>query len=99
MSNILNNFIEKYQSFFDSNNILVDEFKNEGLDFDEEAEQVDLISENELARIRVFELGRIYIQILNMETEETIVFFDDELDRKEDFEEFLLQNIKKMINY
>ena len=99
MSNILNNFIEKYQSFFDSNNILVDEFKNEGLDFDEEAEQVDLISENELARIRVFELGRIYIQLLTLDTEETIVFFDDELDRKEDFEEFLLQNIKKMINY
>lgn len=98
MNNKLRNFLERNNLFFKSNNITIDEFKNEELDFVDKAEQADLFSESEFARITIFESGRIYIQILNMQTEETVFFFDDLLDSKVSLEEFLLQNIKKMIH-
>lgn len=54
---------------------------------------MDLLNETAFVRITLFESGRLYIQILNIET---VYFFDDMLDKDIDLEDFIIQAITKM---
>ena len=78
--------------------ISMDEIKSLELDFKEEAEQVDLFSEKAFMRITWFKFNRLYMQILNIESEETIYFFDEVLDNETNIGEFIMNVIYKM-NY
>ena len=75
---------------------MIEESDSSVLDFVEKAEQVDLFNANAFTRITLFESGRLYIQILNIETEKTLYFFDDTLTDDTDLEKFIIQAIKKM---
>ena len=77
-------------------NIFIDEIKSSKLEFTEEAEQVDLINETALARITLFKSNRLYIQILDIESEKTIFFFDNVLDKEVNINEFIMDAIYKM---
>ena len=77
-------------------NIFIDEIKSSELEFTEEAEQVDLINETAVARITLFKSNRLYIQILDIESEETIYSFDDVLDKEVNINEFIMEAIYKM---
>ena len=76
--------------------ITIDEIKNSDLGFVENAEQVDLFRSKTFARITLFQSYRLYIQILDIETEKTVFFWDDILEEKENLEDFIIQAIKKM---
>ncbi len=78
--------------------ISMDEIKSSELDFKEEAEQVDLFSEKAFMRITWFKSNRLYMQILNIESEETIYSFDGVLDNETNIGEFIMNAIYKM-NY
>ena len=69
-------------------NIFIDEIKS--------SEQVDLINETAFARITLFKSNRLYIQILDIESEETIYSFDDVLDKEVNINEFIMEAIYKM---
>lgn len=77
-------------------NISIDEIKSSGLEFQEEAEQVDLFSKISFARITLFKSNRLYIQVLNIDNEDTIYFFDDVLDNDVNVDEFIMRAIYKM---
>ena len=49
-------------------------------------------------RITWFKFNRLYMQILNIESEETIYFFDGVLDNETNIGEFIMNVIYKM-NY
>ena len=76
--------------------LFIDEIKSSELDFTEEAEQVDLFNETAVTRITWFESNRLYIHILNIESEETIYFFDEVLDDAVNIGEFIMEAIYKM---
>lgn len=78
--------------------ISIDEIKSSELDFKEEAEQIDLFSEKAFMRITWFKSNRLYMQILNIESEETIYFFDEVLDNETNIGGFIMKAICKM-NY
>lgn len=92
----LHNIIENNRKEILEYEIMIEESDSSVLDFVEKAEQVDLFNANAFTRIRLFESGRLYIQILNIETEETLYFFDDTLTDDTDLEKFIIQAIKKM---
>ena len=96
MENRLKGVIEGNRKMLSKLKITIDEIKNSGLDFVENAEQVDLFSVIAFTRITLFESYRLYIQILNIETEETIYFFDDVLENEKELEGFIMQAIKRM---
>ena len=98
MSNELTNLIDSNKDRLLEMKIVVDEIKSSELQFKEEAEQVDLFSETAFTRITLFKSNRLYIQILNIETEETIYFFDDILDNGINLDEFIMEAIYKMSN-
>lgn len=77
MDNKLEIIIKKNSKLLSEMNISVDEIKNTELNFKDSAEQVDLIGEKAFTRITLFENNRLYIQVLNINTEETIYIFDD----------------------
>lgn len=95
MSNRLENIIRNNKKEILDHKITIDKIDSSKLDFAESAEQVDLFNETAFARITLFESGRLYIQILNIKTEETVYFFDDMLDKDIDLEDFIIQAIKK----
>lgn len=97
MSDSLENIIKNNKKEILDHKITIDKIGSSKLDFIERAEQVDLFNETAFARITLFESGRLYIQILNIETEETVYFFDDMLDKDIDLEDFIIQAIKKML--
>ena len=70
-------------------NIFIDEIKSSELEFTEEAEQVDLINETAFARITLFKSNRLYIQILDIESDEV-------LDKEVNINEFIMDAIYKM---
>ena len=92
----LHNIIENNRKEILEYEIMIEESDSSVLDFVEKAEQVDLFNANAFTRITLFESGRLYIQILNIETEETLYFFDDTLTDDTDLEKFIIQAIKKM---
>lgn len=96
MKNRLKDIMEDNGKMLSALKITIDEIKNSGLNFVENAEQVDLFSDRAFTRITLFESYRLYIQILNIETEETIYFFDDVLENDKDLETFIMQAIKRM---
>lgn len=77
-------------------NISVDEIKNTELNFKDSAEHVDLIGEKAFTRITLFENNRLYIQVLNINTEETIYIFYDVFEKDLNLEEFIFKAIRKM---
>ena len=92
----LKSIIENNRNILLELGITIDEIKNSDLGFVENAEQVDLFSSKTFARITLFESCRLYIQILDIETEKTVFFWDDILEEKENLEDFIMQAIKKM---
>lgn len=96
MKERLKNIIDNNRKIISELKIKIDEINSSELVFVENAEQVDLFSVSAFARISLFESHRLYIQILNMETEETIYFFDDYLENNEKIEEFIMQAIRMM---
>lgn len=96
MANRLTNLIHANKNRLLELNISVDKIESSELEFKDEAEQVDLFNETAFARITLFESNRLYIQILNIEDEKTIFFFDDILDNDVDIDEFIMQAIYKM---
>lgn len=96
MKDRLKNFIDNNRKILSELKITIDEIKNSELDFVENAEQVDLFSVSAFTRITLFESHRLYIQILNLETEETIYFFDDYLEDDEKMDDFIMQAIRMM---
>ena len=92
----LHNIIENNRKEILEYEIMIEESDSSVLDFVEKAEQVDLFNANAFTRITLFESGRLYIQILNIETEETLYFFDDTLTDDTDLEKFIIKAIKKM---
>lgn len=92
----LHNIIENNRKEILEYEIMIEESDSSVLDFVEKAEQVDLFNANAFTRITLFESGRLYIQILNIETEKTLYFFDDTLTDDTDLEKFIIQAIKKM---
>lgn len=91
----LHNIIENNRKEILEYEIMIEESDSSVLDFVEKAEQVDLFNANAFTRITLFESGRLYIQILNIETEKTLYFFDDTLTDDTDLEKFIIQAIKK----
>jgi len=96
MNNKLHNIIENNRKEILAYEITIDEIDSSKLDYVEKAEQVDLFNANTFTRITLFESGRLYIQILNIETEKTLYFFDDILTDETDLESFIIQAIKRM---
>ena len=96
MKNKLKNIIKNNEKMLSELKITIDEIKSSELDFTEKAEQVDLFSNRAFTRITLFESYRLYIQILNIETEETIYFFDDVLKNYKDLEKYIINAIKMM---
>ncbi len=92
----LHNIIENNRKEILEYEIMIEESDSSVLDFVEKAEQVDLFNANTFTRITLFESGRLYIPILNIETEKTLYFFDDTLTDDTDLEKFIIQAIKKM---
>ena len=92
----VHNIIENNRKEILEYEIMIEESDSSVLDFVEKAEQVDLFNANAFTRITLFESGRLYIQILNIETEKTLYFFDDTLTDDTDLEKFIIQAIKKM---
>ncbi len=76
--------------------ISIDEIQSAELEFKEEAEQVDLYSETAMARITLFKSNRLYVQVLNIENEETLYFFDGYLDNNVDMGDFIMGAILTM---
>lgn len=97
MNKEITQFIEDNKVYLSRNGINVDKIKNTELDFIEDAEQVDLLNNKYLARITYFDSQRLYIQIIDIETEKTIYFFDDVYKDNTTLYEFLKQAIEKMI--
>lgn len=97
MNKEITQFIEDNEVYLSRNGINVDKIKNTELDFIEDAEQVDLLNNKYLARITYFDSQRLYIQIIDIETEKTIYFFDDVYKDNTTLYEFLKQAIEKMI--
>lgn len=97
MNNELKILIEKNSKLLSEMNISVDEIMNTELYFKDSAEQVDLIGEKAFTRITLFENNRLYIQILNIDTEETIYFFDYIFEKTLNLEEFIIKSIKRML--
>ena len=96
MSNKLTDLISVNSNKLRELKISIDEIKISELEFKEEAEQVDLFSETAFARITLFESNRLYIQIIDIESEETIYFFDDFLDDEANINEFIMEAIYRM---
>lgn len=96
LSNRLKNIVENNKKEILEHKISIDKMDSSKLDFAENAEQVDLFNTTAFTRITLFESGRLYIQTLNMETEETLYFFDDILDKDTDLENFVIQAITRM---
>ena len=96
MSITLHNIIENNRKEILEHKIMIEESDSLALDFVEKAEQVDLFKANAFTRITLFESGRLYIQILNIEMEKTLYFFDDILTDDIDLEKFIIQAIRKM---
>ena len=59
--------------------------------------EIDFISENKFSRITAFESNRLYVQVLDIATETTDYFFDEEVKVSSDIESFLWESIKKMV--
>lgn len=97
MDNKLEIIIKKNSKLLSEMNISVDEIKNTELNFKDSAEQVDLIGEKAFTRITLFENNRLYIQVLNINTEETIYIFDDVFEKDLNLEEFIFKAIRKML--
>ena len=95
-SGMLTDFINENKDRLLELKVSVDEIKSSELSFKERAEQVDLFSETAFMRIRLFNSNRLYMQILNYESEKTIYFFDDVLDDDVNLDEFILEAIYKM---
>lgn len=96
MPNELTNFIHINENKLQECEISIDEIKSSELGFQDEAEQVDLVGKAAIARITLFRSNRLYIQILNIESEETIYFFDDVLGDDVNINEFIMAAICKM---
>ena len=96
MSNKLTDLISVNSNKLRELKISIDEIKISELEFKEEAEQVDLFSETAFARITLFESNRLYMQILDIESEETIYFFDDFFDDEVNINEFIMEAIYRM---
>lgn len=92
----LHNIIENIRKEILEYEIMIEESDSSALDFVEKAEQVDLFNAKTFTRITLFESGRLYIQILDIETEKTLYFFDDILTDDTDLEHFIIQAIKRM---
>lgn len=96
MKDRLRNIIKDNEEMLSKLKITTDEIKNSGLDFVEYAEQVDLFKVNNILRITLFESNRLYLHILNIETEETIYFFDDYLGSDINLNDYIMQVVKIM---
>ena len=90
---VINNFKE----LISKNNIKIEYAKNEELNFENSAEQVDLLSYDYLMRITLFDNDRMYIHVINISTEETLYFFDDYINDKLSAENLIIDAIKMMI--
>ena len=90
---VINNFKE----LISKNNIKIEYAKNEELNFENSAEQVDLLSCDYLMRITLFDNSRMYIHVINISTEETLYFFDDYINDKLSAENLIIDAIKMMI--
>ena len=96
MLNKLTNVIQTNKDRLHELKISAEEVKSSELNFKDEAEQVDLFSETAMARITLFKSNRLYIQILNIESGESIYFFDDFMDDGINIGEFIMEAIFKM---
>ena len=96
MSSKLMDFISVNSNKLHELNISIDEIKLSELGFKEEAEQVDLFNEMAFTRITLFDSNRVYIHILDIESEETIYFFDDFVDDDVNINDFIMEAIYYM---
>lgn len=89
--------IKKIEKKLMKEGIEIDEVKSGEIGYRETAAMVDLNNEKSLCRITAFHSGRLYIQILDIITEDTIFFYDDYYTDYDTWESFILDNIKKML--
>lgn len=76
--------------------IEIDEVVSGEGEYSQSSTRVDFISSSKMSRITVFRSGRVYVQILEIETAETHYIFDDYLESKDNLSLFLWDAIKKM---
>ena len=77
--------------------IKIDELLNDDEKYLEPCTRVDLLSEKKISRITVFHSGRTYMEILDIETTKTEFIFDELLNSREQIENFLSENIQKVV--
>lgn len=97
MDKIFYDWINKNRIIIEDKSIIIDEIVRGKGEYVEEATRVDFINDKKLSRIVVFQSGRIYIQILDMNTEATDFFYDDYMKNNENFDTFIWEAINKMI--
>jgi len=97
MDKIFYEWITNNRINIEDKSIKIDEIVRGKEEYIEEATRVDFINDKKLSRVVVFKTGRIYIQILDINTEETDFFYDDYINENEKFDTFIWEAINKMI--
>lgn len=90
-------WIEKNSKKISDKGIKWDEIKTNEIEYSQPSTRVDLLSNNTITRIVAFDSGRVYIEVLNINTTETEYIFDDYINSENDFEILLWDTINKMI--
>ncbi len=89
-------WIEENKGEMEKLGVEIDEVVSGEGEYSQSSTRVDFLSSNTMSRITVFRSGRVYVQILDIETAETNFIFDDYLESKDDLSLFLWDAIKKM---
>ncbi|MGB8454136.1 MAG: hypothetical protein WCD89_17630 [Anaerocolumna sp.] len=97
MDKVFYDWIIKNRIIIEDKSIKIDEIVRGKGEYVEEATRVDFINDKKLSRVVVFQTGRIYIQILDINTEATDFFYDDYMNENENFDTFIWEAINKMI--
>ena len=97
MEKLFLDWIEKNRNNIERMGIQIDELVSGTNEYSQASTRADFLSDDKLSRITVFESGRIYIQILNLETSMTEYIFDDIIDSENTFDDFIDQVIAKLI--
>ena len=88
--------ITKNKDKFDKDGIIIEEIKQGNLGHCEISCLIDLVNMKYICRIEAFNNQRLYMHIIDINTQSTIYFFDDYIIDITHLPFFILNNIEKM---
>ena len=88
--------ITKNKDNFGKDGIIIEEMKQGDWGHSESSCLIDLVNVRCICRIEAFNSQKLYMQILDINTQNTIYFFDEFITDTTQLPYFILQNIDKM---